>query len=145
MTEARWPLVWRASIFAWGRWTCIILECLCINWICPLQKTSDSTGAVSGRGKRFSQTCDWWKVEIFYQKALQSQSSYSWAGLCPGCALTTWSLNRYYELLEQTLREHDLLDKPCQIFNLDETGMAVPAPPKVVAPKEQNMQLPSCQ
>ena len=45
-------------------------------------------------------------------------------------------LDRYYNLLEQTLREHDLLDKPCQIFNLDEAGMPLdPAPPRVVVPK----------
>ena len=45
-------------------------------------------------------------------------------------------LERYCDLLEQTMQEHDLLDKPCQIFNLDETGMPLdPSPPKVVCPK----------
>ena len=34
-------------------------------------------------------------------------------------------LNHYYDLLQQTLLEHDydLADKPNQIFNLDESGM----------------------
>ena len=36
--------------------------------------------------------------------------------------------DRYYDLLEQTLAENGLEDKPCQIFNMDETGM--PLDPK---------------
>lgn len=32
-------------------------------------------------------------------------------------------LNYYYDLLESTLAENDLMDKPSQIFNTDETGM----------------------
>ena len=32
-------------------------------------------------------------------------------------------INNYYNLLELTLSENDLLDKPAQIFNIDETGM----------------------
>ena len=45
-------------------------------------------------------------------------------------------LDRYYELLEQTLQENDLMDKPCQIFNCDETGMPLaPNPTKVVTTK----------
>ena len=42
-------------------------------------------------------------------------------------------LGHYFDLLEQTLKEHDILDKPSQIFNLDETRMPLdPTPPKVV-------------
>lgn len=45
-------------------------------------------------------------------------------------------LDHYYDLLEQTLSDNDLLDKPYQIFNLDETGIPLdPSPPKVVVPK----------
>ena len=45
-------------------------------------------------------------------------------------------LGHYYDLLEQTLKEHDILCKPSQIFNLDETGMPLdPTPPKVVTLK----------
>ena len=32
-------------------------------------------------------------------------------------------INKYYDLLERTLADNDLLDKPAQIFNLEETGM----------------------
>ena len=39
-------------------------------------------------------------------------------------------MNNYYNLLELTLSENDLLDKPAQIFNIDETGMPLdPSPP----------------
>ena len=45
-------------------------------------------------------------------------------------------LNHYYGLLEQTLLEHDLADKPNQLFNLDESGMLLePCLPKIIAVK----------
>ena len=43
-------------------------------------------------------------------------------------------INNYYNLLELTLSDNDLFDKPAQIFNIDETGMPlVPSPPSVIA------------
>ena len=42
-------------------------------------------------------------------------------------------LETYFDMLEDTLRENDLIDKPCQIFNVDESGMPFdPEPPKGV-------------
>ena len=40
---------------------------------------------------------------------------------------------RYFDLLAKTLIENDLLHQPCNIFNMDETGM--PNAPKVLAKK----------
>jgi len=41
---------------------------------------------------------------------------------------------QYYDLLECTLCDNDLMDMPSQIFNLDETGMPLdPSPPLIVA------------
>ena len=38
----------------------------------------------------------------------------------------------YFDLLEETLLSNELIDKPCQIFNCDETGMPLsPHPPKM--------------
>lgn len=37
-------------------------------------------------------------------------------------------INNYFDMLETTLVEYDLLDKPCQLFNIDETGL--PLDPK---------------
>ena len=43
-------------------------------------------------------------------------------------------IRKYYDLLERTLSDNHLLDKPAQIFNLDETGMPLnPSPPLLVA------------
>lgn len=45
-------------------------------------------------------------------------------------------LDKYYEILEDALRTNDLIEKPCQIFNCDETGMPLtPHPPRIVAQK----------
>ena len=41
---------------------------------------------------------------------------------------------KYFDLLEQTLVDNGLGDKPSQIFNLDKTGMSLdPSAPRVVA------------
>ncbi len=43
---------------------------------------------------------------------------------------------KYFDLLEQTMNENDLLMKPSQVFNCDETGMPLdPKPPKVLVKK----------
>ena len=43
------------------------------------------------------------------------------------------ALGRYFDLLERTLGDNGLLEKPCQIFNMDETGMPLsPQSPKCV-------------
>ena len=43
------------------------------------------------------------------------------------------TLEKYFTLLEECLSENELIDKPCQIFNCNETGMPLnPNMPKVV-------------
>ena len=39
-------------------------------------------------------------------------------------------LDQYFDLLEKTIEDNGLADKPCQIFNIDETGM--PLDPKAL-------------
>ena len=40
-------------------------------------------------------------------------------------------IDSYFDLLQTTMTEHDLLDKPCQIFNIDESGFSLaPKSPK---------------
>ena len=42
-------------------------------------------------------------------------------------------VNKYFDLLQSTMDEYDLHDKPCQLFNVDETGMPLnPKPLKMV-------------
>ena len=44
----------------------------------------------------------------------------------------------YFSLLKETLEKHDLMDKPSQIYNCDESGMPLEHKmPKTVAQKEQ--------
>ena len=43
---------------------------------------------------------------------------------------------KYFKLLEETLTEHDLINKPSRIYNMDETGMPLDhKQPKRIAPK----------
>ncbi len=43
-------------------------------------------------------------------------------------------IDRYFDILEETLLEKNIMDKPCQIFNCDESGVPLaPSPPKVVS------------
>ena len=42
-------------------------------------------------------------------------------------------IEQYYNLLEDILRKHELLNNPEQIYNMDECGMPLdPQPPNVV-------------
>lgn len=42
-------------------------------------------------------------------------------------------MSRYFDLLEQTLEDNNLVGKPGRVFNMDKTGMPLdPKPPKVV-------------
>jgi len=43
------------------------------------------------------------------------------------------SLLRYFDLLEETINENGLGDKPAQLFNMDESGMPLdPKPPLLI-------------
>ena len=45
-------------------------------------------------------------------------------------------IDNYFDLLEKTINEAELNERPCQIFNFDESGFPLnPKPPKVVALK----------
>jgi len=64
----------------------------------------------------------WW--ESFKRRnpklALRTAEPLSYARMIAG---NPEVLNYYYDLLENTLVENDLVDKPSQIFNTDETGL----------------------
>ena len=48
------------------------------------------------------------------------------------------SMEGHFNLLEDTLKEHDLMNRPAQIYNMDESGMPLDAhPPNVVAKRGQ--------
>ena len=51
-------------------------------------------------------------------------------------AMNQETMDHYFSLLHDTLSTHGLLDKPSQIYNVDETGIPLnPRPPKVITTK----------
>ena len=47
-------------------------------------------------------------------------------------------MNEYFDMLEKTLLDNDLMNKPAQIYNIDESGMPLDhRPPKVITQKGQ--------
>ena len=64
----------------------------------------------------------------WYEKFMKRQTYLS---LCKGDpaanemdAVTSQAIKHYFDLLEKTLKDNNLLNKPAQIYNVDETGMA---------------------
>ena len=48
-------------------------------------------------------------------------------------AVNQQTLNQYFDLLEDTLTQYDLLNSPARIYNVDETGIPLDArPPNIV-------------
>ena len=48
------------------------------------------------------------------------------------------TIEAYYNLLEETLQEHNLLHQTGQIYNMDESGIPLdPRPPNVIAKRGQ--------
>ena len=51
-------------------------------------------------------------------------------------------MDHYFSLLHDTMVTHDLLDKPAQIYNVDESG--VPRPPKIISAKRRGTKKAPC-
>ncbi len=90
--------------------------------------------ALKGKGLEVRVTNGWW--ESFKRRhtklKLRTAEPLAYARLV---ASSPAVLDHYYDLLESTLEENGLLDKPCQIFNVDESGMPLDPPSlKVVVP-----------
>ena len=59
------------------------------------------------------------------------------ANVCKDC-LNEETMQAYFDLLKEVLLEHSLMDSPCHIYNVDETGIPLNHhPPKVVTRKGQ--------
>ena len=54
------------------------------------------------------------------------------ANVCMGC-LNEETIQAYFDLLKDVLLENGLMDSPCQIYNVDQTGIPLDHhPPKIV-------------
>ena len=77
----------------------------------------------------------WFTKFIKRHDALSLRKGDSTAAVRMDC-LTTENMMKYFENLEVCLNEHDLMNRPGQIYNVDETGMPLDhRPPKVVGRK----------
>ena len=90
---------------------------------------------VNAKGKNITISSGWWDgfkkrhPQVFLRMAEH---------LASNCAssCTPDVLNNYFDLLEKTIHDNDLLAKPNQIFNCDETGMPLdPKPSRVLVSK----------
>lgn len=90
---------------------------------------------VTEKGLNVTVTSSWWQSfkSRHPELSLRSPETLSHARLA-GSSVTV--LESYFDLLETTLTEAELTDRPCQIFNADESGFPLsPKAPKIIAKK----------
>ena len=74
----------------------------------------------------------WWRRFKEHQGDLSSRQGDSTAHVRMD-AMNQETIDHYFSLLKDTLSAHALLDKPSQIYNVNESGVTLnPRPPKVV-------------
>ena len=79
----------------------------------------------------------WYHRFMERQPDLSLRKGDATANVCMDC-LNEETMQTYFELLKEVLLEHSLMDSPCQIYNVDETGIPLDHhPPKVVTRKDQ--------
>jgi hypothetical protein len=79
----------------------------------------------------------WYRRFMERQSHLSLRKSDPTANVRMDC-LTPETMKQYFELLKDVLEEHDLMESPGQIYNVDETGMPLDhRPPKIVTLKGQ--------
>ncbi|XP_019852802.1 PREDICTED: uncharacterized protein LOC109582507 isoform X4 [Amphimedon queenslandica] len=92
---------------------------------------------LSYKGRRVTLSNGWWVSfkQRYPSITLRTVEKLSY---CRLIATDECVMSRYFDLLEETLQENDLLEKPSQIFNCDETGLCLDHnPSKVVGIKGQ--------
>ena len=83
------------------------------------------------RGHRISQ--GWWRQFLVRQKDLSLRRGDNCAQIRMN-AINDDAVNQYFDLLENTLTEHSLLQHPSQIYNVDESGIPLdPKSPNIVS------------
>ena len=113
-----------------------LLKCAAIGYprsrnevIAMVQRLCDS------RNMSVHVTHGWWERFCFRHPeiSLRTTSALSYAR---AKGQNEEALSNYFDVLEETLDEHKLHDKPALIFNVDETGLPLsPSPPKGVCRK----------
>ena len=84
------------------------------------------------KGLNVTNTHGWWEAFCRRNPSISLRTP-AHLSVARSKATDTEVFCRYFDLLESTLSEYDLLDKPTQIFNMDETGVPLnPDLPKCV-------------
>ena len=90
---------------------------------------------VNQKGINVTVTCSWWKSFKSRHKelVLRNPETLTHSRLV---GASDSNIENYFDLLERTITEAGINERPCQIFNLDESGFPLsPKPPKVIAKK----------
>ena len=84
---------------------------------------------VDKKGKQVTVTHGWWILFKRRHPEIALRVSEPLTNVRALCS-TSDVVEKYFELLENTLLSNDLHEKPCQIFNCDETELPLtPHPP----------------
>ena len=110
-----------------------LLQCASVGYprsrlevIAMIQRLCDS------RGMKRTVTHGWWEAFCRRHQNITLRVSAP-LSLARAKATSVDVIDKYFDMLEATMAEYDLQSKPCQIFNMDETGLPLdPKPPKVV-------------
>ena len=79
----------------------------------------------------------WWKSFLHRQQDLSLRRADSTAHIRMD-SINKESIKQYYDLLEQTMKSHNIQKSPNQIYNMDETGMPLtPRTPNIVTQNGQ--------
>ena len=80
----------------------------------------------------------WLRRFLERQPSLSLQKGASTATACMEAMADRGAIENYFKLLKEVLDEHALLEKPAQIYNVDESGIPVDhRPPHVVVKNDQ--------
>ncbi len=94
-------------------------------------------GVVIWKGLQITVTHGWWNSFRRRHKCLSLRTAAPFV-YARAVASDTEVIQKYYDLLERTLTDNELMNKPAQILNLEVTCMSLdPAPPLVVARRGQ--------
>lgn len=87
------------------------------------------------KAKRFSD--GWWKRFLERQPSLRLRRGDATANVRMDC-VNQAVISSYFDLLKSVLQEHELMQSPAQIYNVDETGVPLDhRPPNVLAKRGQ--------
>lgn len=116
---------------------CYLLGCAKMGYAKSKQEViSIVRKVVASKGKNIGIVTDgWWASFKKRHEELTLRSSESLAYV-RAISTSAKVIEQYYDELETTLLENDQMDKPCQIYNFDETGMRFdPNPLNVITEK----------